>query len=200
MSFKIIKKGIILIAFLTYGVKCQSNLIGMEFSEKENGTFIILKFDNKIKKHDITAWFQDSGWFYVTVHDVNLDSTKKWPFKKTGNILNIQTRQIGESSQIDFKLKNKIEDFDFFILNENQMNLSLRYPLSETLAIIDSITSDIGIISSLDTRVKNKWFSQNRFTFLLLGSTLISKGIIRSNDKEIILGFILTMMNYIFLN
>ena len=137
--------------------------------------------------------------FYITIHNTKLDTTKKWPFKKTGNILDIQAKQIGESSQLDFKLKNKIEEFDFFLLNDNQINLSLRYPLSETLAIIDSLSSENKIISNNKTKIKKKWYSQSRFSFLLLGTTLISKGIIRSSKKEIFSGLLLTMLNYMFL-
>ncbi len=199
MSFKIIKKGIIFISIVSVIGNCESNLIGMKFNEKENGTFIILKFDGKIKKNNITAWFQNSGWFYITIHNTKLDTTKKWPFKKTGNILDIQAKQIGESSQLDFKLKNKIEEFDFFLLNDNQINLSLRYPLSETLAIIDSLSSENKIISSNKTKIKNKWYSQSRFSFLLVGTTLISKGIIRSSKKEIFSGLLFAMLNYMFL-
>ena len=199
MSFKIIKKGIIFIAVISVMANCESNLIGMKFNEKENGTFIILKFDGKIKKNNITAWFQNSGWFYVTIHNTKLDTTKRWPFKKTGNILDIQAKQIGESSQLDFKLKNKIEEFDFFLLNNNQINLSLRYPLAETFSIIDSLNSGDNITFTSENRIKKKWYSQNRFSFLLLGTTLISKGIIRSNKNDVFLGLVFAMFNYIFL-
>jgi len=200
MLFKIIKKEIILFILLLGCVNAQPKLIGMKFNEKENGTFITISFDNIIIRDNITAWFKDSGWFYITIYDSQVDTTKKWPFQKTGNILGINTRQIGKTSQIDYKLKNKIEDFDFLILNEKQINLSLRYPISETLAQINNAILNDDTSNKNNPKNKKKWFESGKFSFLLISSAFTAKGVIRKNKKDVLSAIIITILISIFIN
>jgi len=200
MLFKIIKKEIILFVLLLVCVNGQPKLIGMEFNEKENGTFVTISFDDIIIRDNITAWFKDNGWFYITIYNSHIDTTKKWPFQKTSNILDINTRQIGKASQIDYKLKNKIEDFDFFLLNKNQINLSLRYPLSETLAQINNVILNDDKLKKNDNKNKKKWFEPEKFSFLIISSAFITKGIIRKNKKDVLLAVIMTILTSVFIN
>ena len=78
---------------------------GITIEEKTNGTLISIHLNNHLPDNQISGWFKETGWFYVTLHGVTVDTNRAWPLIRTGAVTAFEVHQVAESAQLNFHLK-----------------------------------------------------------------------------------------------
>ena len=86
-----------------------------------------------IHKNNITAWQATSGWFYLTLYEVNGKNVKIDEQFIGPDIFDFQIIATEESSQLGIKLKRPIENHEFNLCNLKIKSLRLCIILGITL-------------------------------------------------------------------
>jgi len=116
------------------------NITGLHIEEKANGTIIRIKTNKNFGDGNISAFKHDNGWFYLTVKGGVVDSTEVIRTDTRGVIRKVVPDQFGESVQLAFQLRSKIEGFEYYQSNEqNEIVVTLRTPLSKSAARIKEV-------------------------------------------------------------
>ena len=155
-------------------------LKNISFDGKENGVIIEFVFDSSISPDSVNAWQSNTKWFYFTIYNVLSDTSKlleqtlvEYP------ILSFQPIIIEKSTQIGIKIKNRIESFEIFRTNKNNvLNAHLHYSLD-----------NFHELSSVNTYKKKKRefsniLSRSKSWLLLIGSGYTITGLLNDNKKN----------------
>ena len=154
-------------------------LNNISFKDKENGLMVKFTFNNPMSPDSINAWQSKTDWFYFTFYNVSGDSAYLMNTTKVIDPLKSFQPIISEqSTQIGIKLKNRIETYEFFSIdNPNVINANLHYPL-ENFAALSSVANFKEKEIKLKNNVKN--FKQS-LLFLASGFTAI--GLVKYENK-----------------
>ena len=125
------------IFFLSMLYPKEINIESIEIDSKSNGIIVNVKMDSILRKNDLTAWQANSGWFYITLYKAKGDTLN---LKNNGfpiEVIDYQLIQGDESFQIGLRLKRDIESHEFSFIDENTLNIPLRYS-TEYFSSLDS--------------------------------------------------------------
>jgi len=108
------------------------NIMGIAIEEKSNGTIIRLKTRNPFSERNISSFINKHGWYYLTVAGALADTTGINGGMTRGVVRRIEADQLGETSQIAFKLGSEVISHDWYqSLDPNEIVITLRTPLGK---------------------------------------------------------------------
>lgn len=193
MIFQRTKSILLILLCLCVNIKAENNIEvnGIEIIEKSNGTLITILLSKYLSEDNISGWFRDSGWFYLTMHGVIIDTAKSWAFSKTGAISKIEIYQTAESAQFNFRIKDNVENFEIASNSNGKVLLTLRQPLIESFhAINNARNNKTSKEITLESVKEPTWKDALPFGLIFLGGGLSSKGILRSDSVTTTVGLI----------
>ncbi|MBF88411.1 MAG: hypothetical protein CMG75_01925 [Candidatus Marinimicrobia bacterium] len=203
MLFKDTKSILIILLVLSVNIRGEENIEvkGFEIFEKSNGTLVKIFLNKYLSEDNISGWFKDSGWFYLTLHGTIIDTTKSWPFSKTGPISSIEIYQIAESSQLNFRIKETVEEFEIKSNTDGEIVLTLRQPLTESFNTIKVVAmkNPIKEIELEDTK-QNSWNDALPFGLIFIGGGIAGKGILRSERSTTTIGLLTIITGWVLTN
>ena len=127
------------IFFLSMLFPKEINIESIEIDSKSNGIIVNVKMDPIISTNDLTAWQANSGWFYITLYKAKGDTLSLKSDRFPREVIDYQLIQGDESFQIGLRLRRNIESHEFSFVDENTLNIPLRYS-TEYFSSLDSIT------------------------------------------------------------
>ena len=125
---------------------------GVSVANKVNGTVINLKTSNRFTKDVLAASITRGGWLNLTIAGACVDSINIVESKIEYPVVRVRTIQSGESAQISFLLKSKIDDFEIET-GKNHISIFLRTAMAENADkikemrrrwLLDTIVIDAG--------------------------------------------------------
>ena len=155
---KIINKQInIAIICLTLGIvsinaQTKSIITHLNIENKKNGAFVKLFTTSPVDQKHITGWNGDDGWFYITVMNAIADSGRVVNSEIKYPVSEVQVNNTDESTQIAIKLKESIENFEFYqSKSPPEILVSLRFPIFEVAAILEQERENMGSVETITT-------------------------------------------------
>ena len=199
---KIINKQInIVIICLTLGIvsinaQTKSIITHINIENKKNGAFVKLHTTTPVEQKHITGWSGDNGWFYITVMGAIADSGRVVNSDIKHPVSEIQVNNTDESTQIALKIKETIENFEFYqSKSPPEILISLRFPIfevaavleqeRETMASAETITTDESQIETDTGVLIPDQYKRIRAALYLSGASLtIAGAALESNKSE----------------
>ncbi|MFC1565341.1 hypothetical protein ACFL4B_00110 [Candidatus Neomarinimicrobiota bacterium] len=155
---KIINKQInIAFICLTLGIvsinaQTKSIITHLNIENKKNGAFVKLFTTSPVEQKHITGWTSDDGWFYITVMSAIADSARVMNSEIKHPVSQIQVNNTDESTQIAIKVKETIENFEFYqSKSPPEILVSLRFPIYEVAAVLEQERESMGSADSITT-------------------------------------------------
>ncbi len=198
---KIISKQInIAIICLTLGIvsinaQTKSIVTHLNIENKKNGAFVKLFTTSPVEQKNITGWNGEDGWFYITVMNAIADSGRVANSEIKYPVSEIQVNNADESTQIAIKVKETIENFEFYqSKSPPEILVSLRFPIFEVTAVLEqerenmssaeSITAEAGQFET-DTGVPiPDQYKRIRAALYLSGASLTIAGAALESSKS----------------
>ncbi len=116
------------------------NILAVDISEKANGTILRIKTRGQFPEGRISSFLHENGWFYITVAGGSADTTEIRRSDTRGAIQQISADQLGESAQIAFRLRTKVESHEMYqSKSPSEIVISLRTPLSKSVRRIKDV-------------------------------------------------------------
>jgi N-acetylmuramoyl-L-alanine amidase len=116
------------------------NITGIEISEKANGTVLRLKTRSSFPEGNISSFFHENGWFYITIADALVDTTEIRRSDTRGVVRNITADQLESTAQIAFQIKTKVESHELYQGKDpSEIVVSLRTPMDNSVARIKEV-------------------------------------------------------------
>lgn len=182
----------ILLLCFTALLRSNTTVNGIAIEEKSNGTLIKISLSEHLPKEEITGWFRETGWFYVTLHGVSVDTSRTWPFSRTGAVTGFEAHQVAESAQLNFRLRQEVEDFEISSGKDGTVALSLRTPLTESVAALEEASERA---TSQEVTVgppaEMTWRAALPHGLMFLGAGMTAKGALRSENESMTMGILM---------
>ena len=116
------------------------NITGIEINEKSNGTVLRLKTRSSFPEGNISSFFHENGWFYITIADALVDATEIRRSDSRGVVRNITADQLKNTAQIAFQIKTKVESHELYQSKDpSEIVVSLRTPMDNSIARIKEV-------------------------------------------------------------
>ena len=110
-------------------------ITNVNISQKSNGTIIRIKTRNLFPEGNISSFFHENGWFYLTVAGGLVDTTEIRRTDTRGIIKSVAADQLGESSQLAFQMRTKVESHELYQSKDpSEIVISLRTSIKNSLA------------------------------------------------------------------
>tara|TARA_Y100001935_G_scaffold195594_1_gene163706 strand:+ start:298 stop:1785 length:1488 start_codon:yes stop_codon:yes gene_type:complete len=116
----------------------------INISQKANGTILRIKTSQSFPDGNISSFFHENGWFYITVANGLVDTTEIRKSDPKGVVKKIVADQLGNTAQIAFQMRTKVESHDLYQSKD---------PSEIVLSLRTAITDDISRIS----KVRDRW-------------------------------------------
>ena len=108
------------------------NITDIDIDVKSNGTIIRLKTKKAFSERNISSFINKHGWYYLTIAGAVIDTTNINNGLTRGVVRQIESDQIGGTSQVAFKLGSKVISHDWYQgLDPNEIVITLRTPLGQ---------------------------------------------------------------------
>lgn len=116
------------------------NITGIEINEKANGTVLRVKTRSSFPEGNISSFFHENGWFYITIADALVDTTELRRSDARGVVRKITADQLGSTAQIAFQIKTKVESHELYQGKDpSEIVVSLRTPMDNSIARIKEV-------------------------------------------------------------
>ena len=116
------------------------SITGIEISEKANGTVLRLKTRSSFPEGNISSFFHENGWFYITIADALVDTTEIRRSDTRGVVRKITADQLESTAQIAFQIKTKVESHELYQGRDpSEIVVSLRTPMDNSVARIKEV-------------------------------------------------------------
>ena len=128
------------------------NVNGLSVKNKINGTIIEINTSKRFTKDVLAASITRGGWLNLTIAGALIDSINIAESKMKRPVVRVRTIQSGESAQISFLLKSKVDDFEIET-DDNHISIFLRTKMAENADkikemrrrwLLDTIVIDAG--------------------------------------------------------
>jgi len=171
---------------------------GITIEEKTNGTHISIHLNNHLPEDQISGWFKETGWFYVTLHGVTVDTNRTWPLIRTGAVTGFEVHQVAESAQLNFHLKQQVGDFEIISDSEGKVSLTLRLPLTESVTAIEKAGKrPAGQEVTVGPPKELTWRAAVPYSLMFLGTGLAAKGSLRSEKQVTTAGVLMIIAGWL---
>ena len=95
---------------LTLSLDIQEYTINsVDISQKANGTILRIKTKKSFPDGNISSFFHENGWFYITISGGLVDTTEFRRSDIRGVISNIAADQLDQTAQLAFQIRSKVE-------------------------------------------------------------------------------------------
>ena len=113
---------------------------GVNISQKANGTILRIKTKQSFPEGNISSFFHENGWFYITISGGLVDTTE---FRRTdirGVISNVAADQLDQTAQLAFQIRSKVESHELYqSKDQNEIVVSLRTPMDNSVSRINQV-------------------------------------------------------------
>ena len=115
-------------------------ITGVNISQKANGTILRIQTRNNFSDGNISSFFHENGWFYITVVDALVDTTEIRRSDTRGVIKGIAADQLGETAQLAFQMRTKVINHELYQSKDpSEIVVSLRTPMDNSVARIKKV-------------------------------------------------------------
>ncbi|HJL75548.1 MAG TPA: N-acetylmuramoyl-L-alanine amidase [Candidatus Marinimicrobia bacterium] len=109
------------------------NITNLGIEQKANGTILSIYTRERFYDGHISSFEHDNGWFYLTVQDGIVDTTRINKAETRGVIAKVTANQFAESAQISFRLRSEIIGHEVFQSPDpNAIVVTLRTPFDKS--------------------------------------------------------------------
>ena len=113
---------------------------GVNISQKANGTILRIKTKQSFPDGNISSFFHENGWFYITISGGLVDTTE---FRRTdirGVISSVAADQLDQTAQLAFQIRSKVESHELYqSKDQNEIVVSLRTPMDNSVSRINQV-------------------------------------------------------------
>ncbi len=109
-------------------------IFDIDYDERKNGLSIIISTNGRFSESDISFFFKDDKWFYLTIYGCSADSLKFSKNNPTKSLYRVETISKENSVQISMRLKQKFSSADpHYNPETKQIVIPLFLPLNEEM-------------------------------------------------------------------
>ena len=164
---------------ISIGYSKFSTVDSIHIDSKTNGIIVTLNLDTLPALGNYSAWQAKSGWFYITLYEVNGDPESLGKIELPDDIKKIQMIESNESLQIGMRVKNPIENYYFESSPKNKMLVAFLHYSNDYIAELDmqKMSKITEIKRGIPSGVKT-WLN-------ITGITVTFSGIISNNNAPI---------------
>ncbi len=109
------------------------NITNVDIEQKANGTILTVFTREKFNQGHISSFEHENGWFYLTVQNGVVDTTKINKADTRGVIAKVTANQFAQSAQLAFRLRSEIIGHEVFqSLDPNAIVITLRTPFDKS--------------------------------------------------------------------
>ena len=115
-------------------------ITSLKISQKANGTIIRIQTRNLFPEGNISSFFHENGWFYITVAGGLADTTELRRSDTRGVIKSVVADQLGGTSQLAFQMRTKVESHELYQSKDpSEIIVSLRTSIDNNLERINKV-------------------------------------------------------------
>ena len=116
------------------------NITGVDINEKANGTILRIKTRSNFPEGNISSFFHENGWFYITIADALVDTTEIRRSDIRGVVRSVTADQLENTAQIAFQIKSKVDSHELYQGKDpSEIVVSLRTPMDNSIARIKEV-------------------------------------------------------------
>ncbi len=109
------------------------NITNLEIDQKSNGTILTLYTRQQFDEGHISSFIHENGWFYLTIQDGLVDTTKIKKADTRGVVAKVTAHQFAESAQLAFRLRSDIIGHEVFQSPDpTKIVITLRTPFNKS--------------------------------------------------------------------
>jgi N-acetylmuramoyl-L-alanine amidase len=109
------------------------NITDLDIEQKANGTILTIYTREQFKEGHISSFEHENGWFYLTIQDGIVDTTRINKVDTRGVVAKVTANQFAESAQIAFRLRSGIIGHEMFQSPDpNAIVITLRTPFDKS--------------------------------------------------------------------
>ena len=115
-------------------------ILGVEISQKANGTILRVRTRHTFPEGNISSFFHENGWFYLTVAGGLADTTEIRRSDTRGVIRTIAADQLGKTAQLAFQMRSKVQSHEVYQNKDpGEIVITLRTPMDNSVARIKKV-------------------------------------------------------------
>ncbi len=115
-------------------------IAGVDISQKANGTILRIKTKQHFPEGNISSFFHENGWFYITVSGGLVDTTEFRRSDVRGVVMSVAADQLDKTAQLAFQIRSKVESHELYqSKDQNEIVVSLRTPMDNNVARINKV-------------------------------------------------------------
>ena len=116
------------------------NITDLDIEQKANGTILTIYTREQFKEGHISSFEHGNGWFYLTIQDGIVDTTRINKVDTRGVVAKVTANQFAESAQIAFRLRSGIIGHEMFQSPDpNAIVITLRTPFDKSAGRIRTL-------------------------------------------------------------
>ena len=116
------------------------SITGVDITQKANGTILRIKTKRAFPEGDISSFFHENGWFYITVSGGLVDTTEIRRTDTRGVIQRVAADQLDNTAQLAFQIRSKVESHELYQSgDQNEIVVSLRTPINNSISRIKQV-------------------------------------------------------------
>ena len=116
------------------------NITGVNIDEKANGTILRIKTRSNFPEGNISSFFHENGWFYITIADALIDTTEIRRSDIRGVVKSVTADQLNNTAQIAFQIKTKVDSHELYQGKDpSEIVVSLRTPMDNSVSRIKEV-------------------------------------------------------------
>ena len=116
------------------------SITGVGITQKANGTILRIKTKRAFPEGDISSFFHENGWFYITVSGGLVDTTEIRRTDTRGVIQRVAADQLDNTAQLAFQIRSKVESHELYQSgDQNEIVVSLRTPINNSISRIKQV-------------------------------------------------------------
>jgi len=115
-------------------------ITGVDISQKANGTILRIQTRNTFPEGNISSFYHENGWFYLTVAGGLADTTEIRRSDTRGVVRSIAADQLGQTAQLAFQIRTKVQSHEVYQSNDpGEIVVTLRTPMDNSVARIKKV-------------------------------------------------------------
>ena len=112
----------------------------VDITQKANGTILRILTRNSFPEGNISSFFHENGWFYLTIAGGLADTTEIRRSDTRGVVRSVAADQLGQTAQLAFQMRTKVENYEIYQSSDpSEIVVSLRTAMDNSLARIKEV-------------------------------------------------------------
>ena len=108
--------------------------------QEQFGTILRIKTRSNFPKGNISSFFHENGWFYITIADALIDTTEIRRSDIRGVVKSVTADQLNNTAQIAFQIKTKVDSHELYQGKDpSEIVVSLRTPMDNSVSRIKEV-------------------------------------------------------------